>query len=179
MTALHYACQRTTDVELVRTVLSHKKDNINVRTKDGMTALDLISARTRVTTQTQGMFAIELKQQEEIIQLIRNNGGKSGSMPTADHIVEHMNGTHNGMMDYPAQNMGYPVHGTGSMASSSPPHSVSPWVPLLLSELEHNQSQNTLRWLPCQYLQPIYEQCGFVPTVISRIREHWQPPLPI
>eukprot|EP00090_Calanus_glacialis_P031097 TRINITY_DN5094_c0_g1_i2.p1 TRINITY_DN5094_c0_g1~~TRINITY_DN5094_c0_g1_i2.p1 ORF type:complete len:721 (-),score=171.28 TRINITY_DN5094_c0_g1_i2:583-2673(-) len=126
MTALHYACQRTTDVELVRTVLSHKKDNINVRTKDGMTALDLISVRTRVTTQTQGMFAIEIKQQEEIVQLIRNNGGKSGSMPTADHIVEHMNGTHNGMMDYSAQNMGYPVHSTGSMASSSPPHSVSP-----------------------------------------------------
>jgi len=124
MTALHYACQRTTDVELVRTVLSHKKDNINVRTKDGLTALDLISQRTRVTTQSQGMFAIELKQQEEIVQLIRNNGGKSGSTPTADHIVEHMNGTHNGR--YPTQNMGYPVHSTGSMTSSSPPHSVSP-----------------------------------------------------
>merc|ERR1719427_2358748 len=126
MTALHYACQRTTDVELVRTVLSYKKDNINVRTKDGLTALDLISQRTRVTTQTQGMFAIEPKQQEEIVQLIRNNGGKSGSMPTADYIVEHMNGTHNGMMEYPTQNMGYPVHSTASMASSSPPHSVSP-----------------------------------------------------
>eukprot|EP00092_Neocalanus_flemingeri_P034218 GFUD01037214.1.p1 GENE.GFUD01037214.1~~GFUD01037214.1.p1 ORF type:complete len:697 (+),score=154.28 GFUD01037214.1:107-2197(+) len=126
MTALHYACQRTTDVELVRTVLSYKKDNVNVRTKDGLTALDLITQRTRVTTQTQGMFAIEPKQQEEIVQLIRNNGGKSGSMPAADHIVEHMNGTHNGMMEYPTQNMGYPVHNTGSMASSSPPHSVSP-----------------------------------------------------
>merc|ERR1712142_587561 len=78
MTALHYACQRTTDVELVRTVLSYKKDNLNVRNKDGLTALDLISQRTRVTTQTQGMFAIEQKDQEEIMQLIRNNGGKSG-----------------------------------------------------------------------------------------------------
>ena len=29
MTALHYACQRTNDVNLVRTILSYKKDNIN------------------------------------------------------------------------------------------------------------------------------------------------------
>jgi hypothetical protein len=122
MTALHYACQRTTDVELVRTVLSYKKDNINVRTKDGLTALDLISQRTRVTTQSQGMFAIELKPQEEIVQLIQNNGGKSGSMPRPGHMAEHMNGTRDGRMEYPTQNMGYPVHSTGS----SPAHSVSP-----------------------------------------------------
>ena len=38
MTALHYACQRTTDVELVRTVLSYKKDNINMLNRDGLSA---------------------------------------------------------------------------------------------------------------------------------------------
>jgi len=119
MTALHYACQRTTDVELVRTVLSYKKDNLNVRNKDGLTALDLISQRTRVTTQTQGMFAIEQKDQEEIMQLIRNNGGKSGIHP--EQSVEQTNGAHNGRMDYPTQNMVYPTHNMGS-----PPHSVSP-----------------------------------------------------
>ena len=49
MTALHYACQRKTDVALVRTVLSYKKVNINVITKDGLTALNMISQRTQVT----------------------------------------------------------------------------------------------------------------------------------
>ena len=77
MSALHYACQRSTDVNLVRTILSYKKDNINICNRDGMTAVDLVMARTQVTTQTKGMFAIELLQQEEIAQLLRNNGGVS------------------------------------------------------------------------------------------------------
>merc|ERR1739846_304320 len=77
MTALHYACQRTTDVELVREVLSHKKDNINATTKDGLTALDLITRRCSPTTQTLGLFAIEQHQRAEMIGLIRNNGGRS------------------------------------------------------------------------------------------------------
>ena len=77
MTALHYACQRTTDVELVREVLSHKKDNINATTKDGLTALDLITRRCSSTTQTLGLFAIEQQQQAEMMTLIRNNGGRS------------------------------------------------------------------------------------------------------
>merc|ERR1711970_604799 len=108
MTALHYACQRTTDVELVRTVLSYKKDNINVITKDGLTALDLISQRTQVTTQSQGMFAIEPKQQEEIVQLIRNNGGKSGTQPAGDQVAGQIDGGRDGQMEFPAQNFGYP-----------------------------------------------------------------------
>jgi len=81
MTALHYACQRTTDVELVREVLSHKKDNINATTKDGLTALDLITRRCASTTQTLGLFAIEQQQQAEMITLIRNNGGRSTIHP--------------------------------------------------------------------------------------------------
>ena len=48
MTALHYACQRTQDVSLVATILSYKKDNINVKNRDGMTALDLVISRTQV-----------------------------------------------------------------------------------------------------------------------------------
>ena len=48
MTALHYACQRTQDVSLVATILSYKKDNINVKNRDGMTALDLVITRTQV-----------------------------------------------------------------------------------------------------------------------------------
>jgi len=81
MTALHYACQRTTDVELVREVLSHKKDNINATTKDGLTALDLITRRSSSTTQTLGLFGIEQQQQAEMIALIRNNGGRSTIHP--------------------------------------------------------------------------------------------------
>jgi len=81
MTALHYACQRTTDVELVREVLSHKKDNINATTKDGLTPLDLITRRCTSTTQTLGLFEIEQQQQAEMISLIRNNGGRSTIHP--------------------------------------------------------------------------------------------------
>jgi len=77
MSALHYACQRSTDVDLVRTILSYKKDNINICNRDGVTAMDLVMARTQVTAQTKGMFGIDLVQQEEIIQLLRNNGGKT------------------------------------------------------------------------------------------------------
>ena len=43
-----------------------------------MTALDLIMARTQVTAQTKGMFAVDPPQQEEIVQLMRNNGAKTG-----------------------------------------------------------------------------------------------------
>jgi len=77
MSALHYACQRSTDVDLVRTILSYKKDNINLFNRDGLTAADLVMTRTQVTAQTKGMFGIDLIQQEEILQLLRNNGAKS------------------------------------------------------------------------------------------------------
>jgi len=78
MTALHYACRRTNDVNLVATILSYKKDNINMMNRDGMTPLDLVMSRTQVDAQTKGMFAIEPKSQDEIVLLLRNNGGKTG-----------------------------------------------------------------------------------------------------
>ena len=78
MTPLHYACQRTTDVSLVRTILSYKKDNISQTNKDGLTALDLVSRRGQVTDQSEGLFAIEPEQQANIIKLLQNNGGQSG-----------------------------------------------------------------------------------------------------
>ena len=40
MSALHYGCMRSSDGDLVRTILSYKKDNINLTTIDGLTALD-------------------------------------------------------------------------------------------------------------------------------------------
>ena len=90
MSALHYACQRSTDVELVRTILSYKKDNINLYNRDGLTAADLVMARTGVTAQTKGMFGIDLVQQEEITQLLRNNGAKtSHEMAQNINCVEH------------------------------------------------------------------------------------------
>jgi len=76
MTALHYACQRTTDVNLVSTVLSYKKDNINTQNHDGFTPLDLIILRTHQTVQTKSLFAIEKQLKEDIVQLLRNNGAK-------------------------------------------------------------------------------------------------------
>ena len=90
MSALHYACQRSTDVELVRTILSYKKDNINLYNRDGLTAADLVMARTGVTAQTKGMFGIDLVQQEEILHLLRNNGAKtSHEMAQNINCVEH------------------------------------------------------------------------------------------
>jgi len=77
MSALHYACQRSTGVDLVRTILSYKKDNINLYNGDGLTAADLVMTRTQVTAQTKGMFGIHLIQQEEILHLLRNNGAKT------------------------------------------------------------------------------------------------------
>ena len=74
MTALHYAAQRTADVQLVQTILSYVKDNINVRCKAGLTALDLVTMRT----QAGPVFPIEPAQQQHIIKLLRNNGGVSG-----------------------------------------------------------------------------------------------------
>lgn len=94
MTALHYACQRTSDVSLVRTILSYKKDNINQCSRDGLTALDLVLARTGVTASTKGMFAIETRDQDEIVTLMRNNGAKTGLELSNIHqvvIVKNLN----------------------------------------------------------------------------------------
>ena len=77
MSALHYACLRSTDVELVRTILSYENNNINLFNRDGLTAADLVMTRSTVTDQTTGMFGIDLVQQEQILHLLRNNGGKT------------------------------------------------------------------------------------------------------
>jgi len=111
MTALHYACQRTTDVEMVGRILSYKKDNINSRTKDGLTALDLIMRRCRSTTQTIGIFAIEPQQHVEIINIIRNNGGRSGVLVDQEPAPRAL----------PNTNMGY-----NALGSHSPPLTGSP-----------------------------------------------------
>ena len=66
MSALHYACVRSTDVEVFRTMLSYKKDNINLATRDGYTAADLVMERR-----------IEIAEKMEIIKLLRNNGAKT------------------------------------------------------------------------------------------------------
>merc|ERR1711892_565336 len=124
MSALHYACQRTTDVEMVRTLLSYKKDNINLKNKDGLTAFDLISQRTRVTTQSQGMFAIELKQQEEIVQLIRNNGGRSSTINNDTPNQTNGAAIPTIVSDY-SHNAGY-YHTQNSNSASSPPQCESP-----------------------------------------------------
>ena len=105
MTALHYACQRSTDVELVRTILSYKKDNINVINKDGLSALDLISRRSSVTAESQGLFLIEKIQQQEIIKLIKNNGGTTGKQPIEKHFpaCEYLRVNTSCAMEYPGQ----------------------------------------------------------------------------
>ena len=119
MTALHYACQRTTDRELIATVLSYKKDNINIKTKDGLTALDLVSRRCRTTTQTYGLFAIEPQQQADITKMIRNNGGKSNMLAEQE-----------GGIAIGAANMGYvtascssPLQGLSPECSEGSPYS--------------------------------------------------------
>ena len=108
-----------------------------MRTKDGLTALDLICQRSQVTAQSQGMFAIESQQQEVIVQLIRNNGGKSGAQPA--EMTGNMNGSRDTQVEFPSQNFGYPAHCSGSMTSSSPPYNVSP----LGSPYSYNNSSMT------------------------------------
>ena len=79
MTALHYACQRTNDVELVRTILSYKKDNISQPNLQGVTPLDLVRRRSQLTDQRAGLFSIEPDQQANICKLLLNNGAQSGT----------------------------------------------------------------------------------------------------
>ena len=119
MTALHYACQRTTDVELVREVLSHKKDNINATTKDGLTPLDLITRRCTSTTQTLGLFEIEQQQQAEMISLIRNNGGRSTIHPEPQPF--EMTPPTNGCGPAAHGNVDYNLPGSVSPSQSSSP----------------------------------------------------------
>jgi len=82
MTALHYACQRSSDVELIRVILSFKKDNINVISKEGLSALDLISRRNHLNSQFEGLFLIEKTKQEAIIKLLKDNGATPGGYLT-------------------------------------------------------------------------------------------------
>jgi len=84
MSPLHYACQRTSDVALIETILSYKKDNINKPRKDNLTALDLITNRTQALTPGQVSFPIDQVNKDMIIQCLRNNGAKSGIFPVAD-----------------------------------------------------------------------------------------------
>jgi ankyrin repeat protein len=83
MTPLHFACQRTSDVAMVATILSYKKDNINQARRDGFTALDLIvqrssSCQEQQSQQQQLIFPIDSVSRVEIIKLLKNNGGRSG-----------------------------------------------------------------------------------------------------
>ena len=74
MTALHYACQRCDDSATVSTILSFNKENINLVSRDGLTALDHVSRRGEVT-----IFSVRPQHKLEMVQLLRNNGGKSGA----------------------------------------------------------------------------------------------------
>jgi len=88
MTPLHFACQRTSDVAMVATILSYKKDNINQARRDGLTPLDLIIRRSSSSSchqseqeqqqQQQLIFPIDSVGRMEIIKLLKNNGGRSG-----------------------------------------------------------------------------------------------------
>jgi len=161
MTSLHYACQRTTDVELVRTVLSHKKNNINARTKDGLTALDLITRRCESTTQTLGLFAIEASQQAEIVLLVKNNGGKSGMVP--EQSTNYQNPP-------PMTNMGYtntgyspsqPSSSEGSPYSCHQSNATSPHTPSLGS--------------PCSLSNPSMNSVGSFPQSSPESTPHGSP----
>merc|ERR1719350_1548014 len=74
MTALHYACQRSNDITSISTILSYHKDNINAVSKDGLTALDLLTRRDVIGG------GLSQHQQCDMVKLIKNNGGKSGGV---------------------------------------------------------------------------------------------------
>ena len=82
MSPLHHACQRTNHVDLVTSILSYKKDNINTTNLKGMTALDLVSRRGQETDQRLGLHPIDPCQQANIIKLLKNNGAKSSQQVT-------------------------------------------------------------------------------------------------
>ena len=84
MTALHYACQRTNDAELVRTILSYKKDNISQPNLHGLTPLDLVRRRGQLTDQRAGLFSIEPDQQANICKLLQNNGALPATLSVSE-----------------------------------------------------------------------------------------------
>ena len=79
MTALHYACQRCDDSATVSTILSFNKENINLVSRDGLTALDHVSRRGEVTSPASCLFSVRPQHKLEMVKLLRNNGGKSGA----------------------------------------------------------------------------------------------------
>ena len=79
MTALHYACQRCDDPATVSTILSFNKENINLVSRDGLTALDHVSRRGEVTSPASCLFSVRPQHKLEMVKLLRNNGGKSGT----------------------------------------------------------------------------------------------------
>ena len=149
MTALHYASQRSTDVNLVQTLLSYKKDNINVINKDGLSALDLISRRSRLASQSEGLFSIDESKQEAIRKLIKNNGGTVGS------CLPNSNGNEiNCSEENPGIALSPPQHTAESPTYSSDPflassHAQSP------SGSDHFGSTPSLLSSQVQQCQPI------------------------
>ena len=73
MTPLHYACERSC-VEQVESILSHCKDNITDRNNDGLTPLDIVKHRV----QDDGLDTAEKHRIEDMVTLLRNNGGTTG-----------------------------------------------------------------------------------------------------
>lgn len=136
MTALHYACQRSKDVDLVQKILSYKKDNINVINKDGLSTLDLISRRSQIASQSQGLFSIERAKQQEIIKLIKNNGGTAGSyFPPCKYIGDDPKGS-------TEQTMGSPYSGHSSV--ESPINISDPFLNSNSVEFHHQSSPDSV-----------------------------------
>jgi len=80
MIPLHYAAQRSTDPQLIQTILSYKNDNVNLARKDGLTALDLLNLRPNqepVDNSTQQGYVIDRKAQFAMMKLLQDNGAKS------------------------------------------------------------------------------------------------------
>ena len=73
MTPLHYACERSC-IEQVESILSHCKDNITDKNNDGLTPLDIVKHRV----QDDGLDTAEKHRIEDMVTLIRNNGGTTG-----------------------------------------------------------------------------------------------------
>ena len=78
-TALHYACQRSKDINTINCILSYNKDNINAACKDGFTALDYVSVRDNITNVSIGLYDLNTQMKIEMIKLLKNNGGRIAS----------------------------------------------------------------------------------------------------
>jgi len=82
LSPLGMACQRSNDVRTISFILSHNKDNINLPDKQNLTCVDHLLRRGETPAAQklpQKNFLVEASVKTEMLNLLRNNGGKTSA----------------------------------------------------------------------------------------------------